>query len=59
VALGNPQLFEIEKDNPQIVNDLADKYWNELVEKNRIDIGQKPKKEPTVKLIIKSRIQTS
>jgi hypothetical protein len=48
-ALGNVQLFEIEKDNPQIVNDMADRYWNELVEKNRIDIGQKPKKEPTAR----------
>jgi PAS domain-containing protein len=48
-ALGNPKLFDIEKDNPQIVNDLSDRFWNELVEKNRIDIGQKPKKEPTAK----------
>ncbi|MDR3219411.1 MAG: hypothetical protein LBU22_10655 [Dysgonamonadaceae bacterium] len=48
-ALGNPQLFEIEKYNSQIVNDLADKYWNELVEKNRIDIGRKVKKAPTAR----------
>jgi hypothetical protein len=35
-ALGNAQLFETEIDDSAIVNDLADKYWNELVEKNRI-----------------------
>jgi hypothetical protein len=39
-ALGNKRLFEIE-DNPDIVNQLADEYWNKLVKENRIDIGQK------------------
>ena len=43
-ALGNKRLFEIE-DNPPIVNQLADEYWNKLVAENRIDIGQK---KPTV-----------
>ena len=43
-ALGNKRLFEIE-DNPPIVNQLADEYWNRLVTEHRIDIGQK---KPTV-----------
>jgi transposase len=46
-ALGNPQLFDIEKNNEEIVNKLADEFWHKLVSENRIDIGQKPKKEPT------------
>ena len=46
-ALGNAHLFEIEKDNSKIVNDLADSFWYRLVTENRIDIGQKPKKTPT------------
>ena len=44
---GGDELFDIQDDNPQKVIDLADKLWNELVDKNRIDIGQKQKKEPT------------
>jgi hypothetical protein len=40
-ALGKPKLFEIEKDNPLIVNELVEEYWNKLVGENRIDIGQK------------------
>jgi hypothetical protein len=40
-ALGNPQLFEIEKDNSPIVNELVEEYWSKLVSGNRIDIGQK------------------
>jgi hypothetical protein len=46
-AHNGSQLFEIEKDNDAIVNELADKFWEELVSKNRVDVGQKPKKEPT------------
>jgi len=44
---GGNELFDIQENNPQKVIDLADKLWNELVEKDRIDIGQKPKKAPT------------
>jgi hypothetical protein len=46
---GGEELFDIQDNNPQKVIDLADKIWNELVEKNRIDIGQKQKKAPTVR----------
>ena len=46
---GGSELFDIKDDNPQKVIDFANKLWNELVEKNRIDIGQKPKKAPTVR----------
>jgi len=46
---GGNELFDIQFNNPQKVNDLADKLWNELVEKNRIDIGQKPKRAPGVR----------
>jgi hypothetical protein len=46
---GGNELFEIENNNPQKVIDLADKLWNELISKDRIDIGQKQKKEPTVR----------
>jgi len=45
---GGHELFDIQDNNPKKVIDLADKLWNELVEKNRIDIGQKQKKTPTV-----------
>jgi hypothetical protein len=48
-ALGNAHLFEIERDNSHIVNDLADVFWHRLVSENRIDVGQKPKKEPTMR----------
>jgi len=48
-ALGNVHLFEIEENNEQIVNDLADSFWHRLVSENRIDIGQKPPKAPTVR----------
>ena len=48
-ALGNVHLFEIDNDNEQIVNDLADAFWRRLVSENRIDIGQKQKKTPTVR----------
>ena len=46
---GGDELFEIQDNNPQKVIDLADKLWNDLVCKNRIDIGQKQKKTPTVR----------
>ena len=46
---GGEELFDIKLDNPQKVIDLADKLWNDLVEKNRIDIGQKEKKPSTVR----------
>jgi hypothetical protein len=39
IAIGNLQLFEIEPDNSPIVNELADKFCNELVSKIRIDFG--------------------
>ena len=45
-ALGNAHLFEIGKDNSDIVNNLADSFWHRLVSENRIDIGQK---EPTAR----------
>ena len=48
-ALGNVHLFEIENNNEQIVNDLADSFWHRLVTENRIDIGQKPPKVPTAR----------
>jgi hypothetical protein len=44
---GGNELFNIDDHNPQKVIDLADKLWNELVDNNRIDIGQKTKKPPT------------
>jgi hypothetical protein len=44
---GGDELSDIQKNNPQKLIDLADKLWTELVEKHRIDIGQKQKKEPT------------
>jgi hypothetical protein len=40
-------LFDIRDDNPPKIIELADKLWNELVEKKRIDIGQNLKKTPT------------
>ena len=43
-ALGHKRLFEIE-DNPVIVYQLADEYWDKLVGEKRIDIGDK---KPTV-----------
>ena len=46
---GGDELFDIKIDNPQKVIDLADKLWNDLVEKKRIDIGQKEKKRSTVR----------
>ena len=46
---GGDDLFDIKVDNSQQVIDLADKLWNDLVEKNRIDIGQKAKKAPTAR----------
>jgi hypothetical protein len=46
---GGNELFDIQHDNPQKVIDLADKLWNDLVEKNRIDIGQKPQKAPGIR----------
>jgi len=46
---GGNELFDIQDNNPQKALDLADKLWNELVGKNRIDIGQKQKKPPTVR----------
>jgi hypothetical protein len=45
-ALGNPQLFDIEKDSEEAVNKLADEFWHKPVSENRIDTGQKPEKEP-------------
>lgn len=48
-ARGNLHLFEIENDNGHIVNELSDIFWDRLVRENRIDIGQKPRKEPTVR----------
>ena len=44
---GGDELFDIEENNPQAVIDLADKLWNELIEKQRIDIGEKQKTAPT------------
>jgi len=46
---GGDELFDIQDNNPQKVLDLADKLWNALVEKNRIDLGEKQKKPPTVR----------
>ena len=46
---GGSELFDIQDNNPQKVVDLANKIWSELVEKNRIDIGQKQKKPPTAR----------
>jgi hypothetical protein len=46
-ALGQVPLFEIEKDNCNIVNDLADSFWHRLVCEKRIDVGQNPPKIPT------------
>jgi len=46
---GGNELFDIHDNNPQKVTEFADQLWNDLVESNRIDIGQKPKKSPTVR----------
>ena len=46
---GGDELFDIHENNPQKVIELADKLWNERIEKHRIDIGQKQKKEPTIR----------
>ena len=46
---GGGDLFDIKDDNPRKIIDLADKMWEELVGKNKIDIGQKQKKEPTTR----------
>jgi PAS domain-containing protein len=46
---GNRQLFEIEGDNDSIVNEPVDEFWHRPVSENRIDIGQKPKKESAVR----------
>jgi hypothetical protein len=43
---GGDELFDIEENNPQKVLDLVDKLWDELVEKSRIDIGERQKKAP-------------
>ena len=56
-ALGNVHLFEIEEGNSDIVNDLADDFWHRLVSENRIDIGQKPKKTPTVRQVFEESIR--
>jgi hypothetical protein len=48
-ALGGNYLFEIEKNNEEIVDKLADEFWKRLVSENRIDIGQKVEKSPTVR----------
>lgn len=45
-AQGKLRLFDIEENNPAIVHQLVDDFWNRLVDENRIDIGQKPKKAP-------------
>jgi len=42
---GGDELFDIKEDNPQKVIDFADKLWGELIEKHRIDIGQKQRKK--------------
>ena len=46
---GGSELFDIQDDNPQKVIELADKLWDELVEKNRIDVGQKQSKAASVR----------
>jgi hypothetical protein len=46
---GGDELFDIQHNNPEKVIELADKLWNDLVDKNRIDIGQKSKKAPTAR----------
>ena len=48
-AHGKANLFEPEKENDPIVHSLADEFWNRLVQESRIDIGQKPAKEPTIR----------
>ena len=47
--VGGDELFEIKQDNHPIVNQLVEELWNRLVSENRIDTGQKQKKEPTVR----------
>ena len=44
-ADGKADLFEIEKNNEEIVNKLANDFWDRLVNENRIDIGQPPPKK--------------
>jgi hypothetical protein len=46
---GGDELFDIQDNNPEKVTELAAQLWNDLVEKNRIDIGQKQQKEPTLR----------
>ena len=38
---GGNELFDIQENNPPKVIELSDRLWTELVEKQRIDIGQK------------------
>jgi hypothetical protein len=47
--VGGSELFDIKTDNPVVVNQLVEELWNRLVSENRIDIGQKQPKEPTVR----------
>jgi len=46
---GGNELFDIQDNNPQKVVDLADKLWEELISQKRIDVGERQKKEPTVR----------
>jgi len=46
---GGDELFDIHYHNPQKVLDLADQLWNDLVDQNRIDVGQKHGKAPTAR----------
>jgi hypothetical protein len=41
---GGSELFDIQENNSKKVIDLADKLWDELVKRERIDIGQKQQK---------------
>lgn len=47
--VGGSELFDIKTDNPVVVNQLVEELWNRLVSENRIDIGQKQPKAPTVR----------
>jgi hypothetical protein len=47
--IGGSELFDIKTDNPLVVNQLVEALWNRLVSENRIDIGQKQPKAPTLR----------
>jgi len=48
-AQGQPQLFEIEPNNPPIVDKLVEEYWGRLIRENRIDVHKQKQTQPDEK----------